>query len=80
MATRKKQVTFEDNFKQLEQIVTMLEKGETPLEQSIELFEQGMKISMELQQMIENAEQKISILTENSDGSITEQEFKQEDV
>ncbi len=80
VATRKKQLSFEEKMSQLENIVINLEKGTTPLNESMELFEQGMKLSAELQKMLETAEQRVILLTEQADGTITEQELKQEDT
>ena len=80
MATRKKQLSFEEKMSQLENIVINLEKGTTPLNESMELFVQVMKLSAELQKMLETAEQRVILLTEQADGTITEQELKQEDT
>ena len=80
MATRKKQLSFEEKMNQLEDIVINLEKGTAPLDESMKLFEQGMKLSVELQKMLETAEQKVTLLTEQADGTINEQNFKQEEV
>ena len=80
VATRKKQLSFEEKMNQLEDIVINLEKGTAPLDESMKLFEQGMKLSVELQKMLETAEQKVTLLTEQADGTINEQDFKQEEV
>lgn len=80
MATRKKQLSFEEKMNQLEDIVINLEKGTAPLDESMKLFEQGMKLSVELQKMLETAEQKVTLLTEQADGTINEQDFKQEET
>lgn len=76
----KKQLSFEEKMNQLEDIVINLEKGTAPLDESMKLFEQGMKLSVELQKMLETAEQKVTLLTEQADGTINEQDFKQEEV
>lgn len=76
----KKQLSFEEKMNQLEDIVINLEKGTAPLDESMKLFEQGMKISAELQKMLENAEQKVTLLTEQADGTINKQDFEQEDA
>lgn len=71
----KKTENFEESIKKLEEIVTELEKGELNLDESVEKFEEGMKISKECNNMLQNAEKRISILLEN-DGEVTEEDFE----
>ena len=68
---------FEESMKKLEKIVTELEKGDLSLDQSVDKFEEGIKISKECNKMLETAEKKISILLEK-DGEMTEENFAQE--
>lgn len=56
--------TFEESMEELEKIVEKLEKGDCPLDEAVKLFEQGIKISNECNSVLDNAEQKIKILTE----------------
>ena len=67
--------TFEDNILRLEKIVELLEKGEAPLDKCITLFEEGVKLSKDCINMLDNAEQKIKLLTDNSNGNFTESDF-----
>lgn len=53
---------FEDNLKRLDQIVTELEKGELPLEQSLTLFEEGVQLSADCRKELEEAEGKVEML------------------
>lgn len=53
---------FEDCLKRLEEIVDQLEKGDLPLEQSLALFEEGMKLSNACRGELEQAEGKVEIL------------------
>lgn len=55
---------FEKSLGELEKIVETLEKGETTLDESIELFEKGMKISKDCRENLDNVKQKIITLTE----------------
>ncbi|MBQ8649508.1 MAG: exodeoxyribonuclease VII small subunit [Clostridia bacterium] len=55
---------FEKSLGELEKIVETLEKGETILDESIELFEKGMKISKACRENLDNVKQKIITLTE----------------
>lgn len=71
MAGRKKQ-TFEQAMARLEEIVWQLERGDAPLEESMVLFEEGTRLSALLHGMLENAEQKITILTQDKDSSLEE--------
>jgi exodeoxyribonuclease VII small subunit len=53
---------FEECLQRLEQIVEQLEKGDIPLEQSLALFEEGMKLSQSCRGELEAAEGKVEIL------------------
>ena len=53
---------FEDCLKRLEEIVEQLEKGDIPLERSLALFEEGMKLSQSCRGELEAAEGKVEIL------------------
>ncbi len=66
---------FESNLKQLEEIVAKLEAGEMTLEQALELFEQGVKISRFCNAKLEEAERKVEILIKTADGNLTEAPF-----
>jgi len=67
--------TFEGNISRLEQIIELLEKGEAPLNECLSLFEEGVNISKDCMDMLDNAEQKIKLLTENEKGSFSESDF-----
>ena len=62
--------TFEESLKQLESIVAQLERGDLPLEDSIKMFEEGMRLSAQCKQELDNAESKVQILLKQRDGSI----------
>ena len=68
-------MTFEEGMARLEQIVLNLEKGEVPLESSMELFTEGAKLSHYLQKKLDEAEAKVKKLTE-SDGKIIAEDFE----
>lgn len=67
-------MNFEDAMKKLEQIASELEKGDLNLEESLIKFEEGMKLSKKCNEIIENAEKKITILLQK-DGEIIEENF-----
>jgi exodeoxyribonuclease VII small subunit len=53
---------FEARLEELERIVKELEKGDLPLEQSLTLFESGMKLSAECKRELDEAENKVEML------------------
>ena len=55
-------VSFEQSMERLTQIVTQLEKGELPLEESLRLFEEGVKLSRMAQERLDSAQQRIERL------------------
>ncbi|MGH9970638.1 MAG: exodeoxyribonuclease VII small subunit [Pyrinomonadaceae bacterium] len=60
--------TFEASLEALEQIVRELERGDLPLEKSLELFEQGIRLSRECQERLTQAERRIEVLVRDSQG------------
>lgn len=60
--------TFEASLEALEQIVRDLEQGDLPLEKSLELFEQGIRLSRECQERLSQAERRIEILLRDNQG------------
>ena len=66
---------FEKSMQDLENIVTELEKGELNLDESVKKFEEGMKIAKQCNNILEDAEKKITILLENN-GNLEEKSFE----
>ena len=60
--------TFEAALKQLEEIVQRLEKGELPLEESLKLYEDGIRLSRYCHAKLEEAEGKIELLMKDARG------------
>ena len=69
---------FESALKTLEDIVGKLETGDLTLERSLELFEEGIKISRFCSSRLEDAERKVEILTRAADGTLSGQPFPDE--
>jgi exodeoxyribonuclease VII small subunit len=67
--------TFEESLKQLETIVAQLERGDLPLEDSLRIFEEGMRLSAQCKQELETAEGKVQILLKQRDGSMKSESF-----
>ena len=63
--TTTKAIDFEKSLKQLETLVEKLEKGDLSLEDSLKNFEQGVKLTRDCRQALQNAEQKISVLSKD---------------
>jgi exodeoxyribonuclease VII small subunit len=60
--------TFEASLEALERIVQQLEDGDLPLEKSLELFEQGIRLSRECQERLSQAERRIEVLLRDNQG------------
>ena len=56
MVQKKKEPSFEEGLDQLEKVVKKLEDGDLPLEKSLELFEQGVRLSDSCQKQLREAE------------------------
>ena len=69
---------FETSLKKLEKIVSDLENGDLPLEESIKTFEEGVKLTKHCQNLLSKAEIKIQKLVESKDGSIDLEAFDDE--
>ncbi|MDH3975947.1 MAG: exodeoxyribonuclease VII small subunit [Deltaproteobacteria bacterium] len=67
---------FEKDLKKLEAIVAKLEGGEVPLEESMELFEEGVKLSRLCSERLDRAGKKIEILTKDDKGQIKSEPFQ----
>ena len=67
--------TFESSLEELERIVRQLEQGELTLEKSLELFEQGVKLSRDCQERLSQAERRIEILMRDNQGRATVRPF-----
>lgn len=64
----KKNITFEEAVKRLEEIVRMLEGGTAPLDESLTLFEEGVSLVKFCNEKLDGAEQKVKMLTFTPDG------------
>lgn len=66
MATTKKTVSFEQSLSDLESLVNQMEVGDLSLDESLKAFEKGVKLTRECQSMLDEAEQKVQILSEQN--------------
>jgi len=67
----KKTLTFEEALARLDEIVAGIESGETPLEQSIAKYAEGIALLKQCRGILDQAEQKIQLLSSGPDGSLT---------
>jgi exodeoxyribonuclease VII small subunit len=70
---------FEKALERLEVIVTELERGELSLDDSLKIFEEGVKLSKTCLKMLDEAERKVEILVKDKDGRKRLQAFSVED-
>jgi exodeoxyribonuclease VII small subunit len=66
---------YEDALKELESIVQRLEHGDIPLEESLKLFEKGVKLSRFCAKKLDEAEKKVEILMKDKEGILKPQPF-----
>jgi exodeoxyribonuclease VII small subunit len=66
--TKTPDLSFEAALKQLEEVVQRLEKGEPTLEESLQLYEQGIRLSRLCQQKLEEAQGKVEMLLKDERG------------
>ena len=74
------ELTFEQALAQLEKIVNTLESGSAPLDDSLALYEDAVKLVRFCNDKLESAEQRVRILVEGEDGSVTDAPFDTSDA
>ena len=72
--------SFEASLEALEQIVQELEHGDLPLEKSLELFENGIRLSRQCQERLNQAERRIEVLLRDNQGRPVVSEFEEANV
>jgi len=68
-------MSFEDIMKSLESIANELESGKLNLDESVEKFEEGIKLSKKCNEILDKAEKKISMLVSGNENEVKEQDF-----
>jgi len=69
--------SFEKNLERLDEIVRQLEDAELPLEKSLELYEEGMKLSAVCHKQLEEAEGRVEILRKRAGGKMVAEPFEE---
>ena len=72
---KKTALSFEKAIKDLEKIVKSLESGELPLEKALEKFEAGIKLSRYCTETLDAAEQRVTMLMADENGTPQETPF-----
>lgn len=72
-------VKFEDSIQQLEDVVSLLEKGDLTLEESLAKYESGIKIYKQCVTLLGGIEKKIQVLTKAEEGEFQTENFSAED-
>jgi exodeoxyribonuclease VII small subunit len=75
MAKAKKEGGFEQSLKRLEEIVDRLEGDDLDLEQSLALFEEGVKLAEACGQRLDAAEKKVTLLIKDREKGLLETPF-----
>jgi len=73
----KKEKSFEEVLQELEEIVNRLEQGDLPLEESLQLFEQGVRLSRSCHTKLDEAQKRLEILLKDEEGLMTARPFDQ---
>jgi len=68
-------MNFETSVKRLEEIVRLLENGDAPLEELMNLYEEAVKLTKVCNKLIAEAEKKIKILVDDGAGGKVKQDF-----
>ena len=75
-----KNPTLERSLEEVEKIVRRLEEGDSPLEDSLKLFENGIRLSRECQERLNQAERRIEVLLSDENGNPALQAIEAEDL
>ena len=75
---KKMTLNFEEALARLEEIVSTLERGDAPLEESLRLFEEGSGLMKQCTELLNKAEQKVRKLTVTAEGELVEVPFEGE--
>lgn len=75
---KKENMTFESASARLAEIVKILEQGNSSLEESLKLYEEGVLLVRFCNDSLDNAEKKIKMLVADSNGEMVEKDFFEE--
>jgi exodeoxyribonuclease VII small subunit len=67
MSKKPSKINFESSVAELEATIVRMEKGEMSLEDALQSFEEGVRLSRECQQLLASAEKRVLLLTEDGE-------------
>ena len=70
-----KELAFEEALSRLEEIVRALDGGAAPLDESLALFEEGVRLVKLCSAKLDGAEQRVKILVRSEDGAVSEEDL-----
>lgn len=76
---KKENMTFESATTRLEEIVKLLERGNSSLDESLKLYEEGVALVRFCNEALDNAEKRIKILAPGANGEMTQKDFFEEE-
>ena len=71
--------TIEESMKELEAVAAKLESGDVTLDESLKLFETGIKLSKTCQKKLDEAEKKVKLLVADANGEMVKKDFEAEE-
>lgn len=71
---------FEEGLKKLEEIVKVLDGGNIPLDEALQLFKEGLGLTGELAKRLDVIEKKVDILIKKENGTIDRKPFHQDSL
>lgn len=71
-------LNFEEAMKRLEEVLRSLEAGDVPIDRTLSLYEEGVSLVKLCNKILDNAAERVKIITENENG-YTEGEFSELD-
>ncbi len=77
MPKKEPKSSFEHSLGRLEKIVSSLEQGDIPLEESLKMFEEGIQLSKECMETLNRAELRIKQLTKDLNGKLQLTDFEE---
>jgi len=77
MAKKESKHSFEQSLARLEKIVTLLEQGDVSLDESLSMFEEGISLSKECMDTLNNAEVRIKQLSKDLNGKLQLTDFEE---
>ncbi len=72
--------SFEEALSRLEEISSVMEKGETGLEESVKLYKEGVELAVYCSKILNKAEQQVKELSENAEGVFSKKDFNMGEI